>query len=306
MVGHVSQVREIGDFFTFEVAGEPLLIIRGEDEQIRAFYNICPHRGALVERSEEGNKKIFQCIYHGWTFQPDGKVHRAPNFKGAQLGNHHCLAPVRLEVHHSLIFVNLDNNAPSMQETHQDFLNNFGQYTFLDSLKKVRERKRVIQANWKAVIDNYLECDHCPVAHPGFSKTFDLSNYTFELRDNYSYQYAKLRNGQEKKDAARFFWVWPNLMISVYPGTNNITTSQIVPLDEKSSLAVYRYYFVNEDLSPEDEELIKFVDQVREEDFVLVELLQKGLPSKAYGRGIYSPTERALHHFHEIYQKNME
>jgi len=298
MVGHTSQVEKVGDFFTFDLAGEPIIITRGKDEKLHAFFNICPHRGAKVERTEEGNKKIFQCIYHGWTFQLDGKVHKTPNFKTNDLGKHSCMTSIRLEVHQSMIFVNLDKDALPFSTVYESFLDNIKEYTFLNSLKKVRENRRVVHANWKAVIDNYLECDHCRIAHPSFAKTFDLTNYSIIPCDNFSYQ-CTTESGEESS-GARFYWVWPNTMISIYPGTGNMTTSQIIPIDEKSSLAIYRYYFADANLTEEEEELIKFVDQVREEDFELVELLQSGFHSQAFEEGVYSPTEHGLHHFHQL------
>ncbi|WP_416825246.1 aromatic ring-hydroxylating oxygenase subunit alpha [Ectobacillus polymachus] len=305
MVGHTSQVEKVGDFFTFDLAGEPIIVTRGENEELHASYNICPHRGAIVERAEYGNKKVFQCIYHGWTFHLDGTVNKTPNFKENELQDHKCMTSIRLEVYQGMIFVNLDPDAPDLQTMYRTFLDQIDEYTFLPSLKLVRENRRVIHANWKSVIDNYLECDHCRIAHPAFTKTFDLENYSIIPYDNFSYQCTVGSNGEEES-GARFYWIWPNTMISIYPGSENISTTQIIPVDEKSTLAIYRYYFVNENLTKEDEALIKFVDQVREEDFEIVELLQSGLHSQAFGKGIYSPTEHALHHFHQLWKQAME
>ncbi|MBK5445069.1 MULTISPECIES: aromatic ring-hydroxylating dioxygenase subunit alpha [unclassified Peribacillus] len=305
MVGHTSQVEKVGDFFTFDLVGEPIIVTRGKDEELRAFYNICPHRGAMVERTEQGNKKILQCMYHGWTFHLDGKVNRTPNFKTNDIEKPSCMTSIRLEVHQSMIFVNLDQDASSFETDYQSFLNNIKEYTFLSSLKKVRENRRIVLANWKSIIDNYLECDHCQIAHPSFSKAFDLTKYSITPCDNFSYQ-CTTASDEEEGSGARFYWVWPNTMISIYPGTGNMTTSHIIPVDEKSSLAIYRYYFADEKLTEDEEDLIKFVDQVREEDFELVELLQSGLHSKACGRGVYSPTEHGLKHFHQLVTKAMQ
>ncbi|WP_042345145.1 aromatic ring-hydroxylating oxygenase subunit alpha [Bacillus massiliigorillae] len=304
LVGHTSQLANIGDFFTLELAGEPIIITHAKDGNIHALYNICPHRGTRIETSEKGKKKILQCSYHGWTFHLDGKVHRTPNFDTKDLGEFSCMRSIQLAIRNSMIFVNLDPDAKAFDEEYATFLQDIGQYDFLDSLILCRENQRVVEANWKAVVDNYLECDHCPIAHPGFSRTFDLSNYSIVPSDNYSYQCSTVRN-KEESDGARFYWVWPNMMVSIYPGNGNMTTTQLYPLDEERTLAVYRYYFANTELTEEQEELIKFVDQVREEDFGLVELLQKGFHSKAFGRGIYSPTEQGLQYFHQLIGKAM-
>lgn len=305
LAGHTSQVEKVGDFFTFDIADQPLIISRDKNNEINAFYNICPHRGAKVEKSEQGNKKGFMCTYHGWTFQLDGKLNRAPNFDTNELGNHSCMTKVKLEVIQSLIFINLNPEAKPMVETYGEFMAELEKYTFLESLKKVRVTQRVIDANWKAVVDNYLECDHCKIAHPEFSKTFDMKNYHIDLHDNFSCQYSELTNKtkEEQKERANFYWVWPNLMVSIYPGEDgNMTTSQILPLTPDKSLAIYSYYFKSEEINEEQEELIRFVDQVRLEDFDLVEMLQKGFSSKGFKHGIYSPTEYAIKHFHSLYE----
>ncbi|MFD1706996.1 aromatic ring-hydroxylating dioxygenase subunit alpha [Siminovitchia sediminis] len=308
LAGHASQVENIGDFFTFDLADQPLIISRDKNNEIHAFYNICPHRGSKVEKSESGNKKIFMCQYHGWTFQLDGSLNRAPNFHTKELGKHSCMTKVNLEIFKGLIFINLDPEAKPMAETFGELMENLGKYDFLDSLKKVRVNTRVIDANWKAVVDNYLECDHCQIAHPEFAKTFDMKNYYIDLHDNFSCQYSKMtsKTDEEREEHANFYWVWPNLMISIYPGEDgNMTTSQILPIAPDKSLAIYSYYFQSDEISEANEELIRFVDQVRKEDFDLVELLQKGFDTQAFERGIYSPTEYAIKYFHGRYEEEM-
>ncbi|WP_257346673.1 aromatic ring-hydroxylating oxygenase subunit alpha [Pseudalkalibacillus decolorationis] len=305
LAGHASQVEKEGDFFTFEVVGESLIVSRDKNNKLNAFYNICPHRGTKVERSEQGNKKVFMCSYHGWTFQLDGKLNRAPNFDNGNLGEHSCMTHVKLEVYKSLIFVNLDKNARPLSDSYEELVNDLDKYTFLDSLKKVRVTQRMVNANWKAIVDNYLECDHCKIAHPAFSRTFDMNNYNIDTHKNYSCQYSQLKKGGNENQA-HFYWIWPNLMVSIYPGEEgNMTTSTILPISPDQSLAIYSYYFRTDEITEEQEELIKFVDQVREEDFELVELLQTGFNTQAFKQGIYSPTEHGLRNFHQRIKEAM-
>lgn len=308
LAGHTSQVEKFGDFFTFNIANQSIIISRDQNNQLNAFYNVCPHRGAKVEKREQGNKKVFMCSYHGWTFHLDGKLNKAPNFKTNELGNHSCMTQVKIEVFQSLIFINLNPEAKPMIETYSEFMESLGKYEFLNSLKRVRVTQRVIDANWKAVVDNYLECDHCKIAHPEFSKTFDMENYHIDLHDKFSCQYSELTNKEkeEKKEGANFYWVWPNLMVSIYPGEDgNMTISQILPLSPDKSLAIYSYYFKSDELSEDQKELIRFVDQVRSEDFDLVESLQKSFNTSAFKHGIYSPTEYAIKYFHNLYEGAM-
>lgn len=305
MVGHLSEVEKVGDFFTFDLAGEPLIITRNKDYQLSAMYNICPHRGTKVERKEQGNKKIFQCMYHGWTFHLDGKLNRAPNFDTNELGDRSCLRTVQLEVFQSFIFVNLDPNAPPLSFYYNELKKEFNKYTFLHSLKQVISTKQIIHANWKAIIDNYLECDHCKINHPSFSKTFDMNDYHIEPFKNFTRQYSELKK-KESEEQAYFYWIWPNTMISIYPqGFGNITTSQIIPITPDKSFAIYNYYFASDHISEEQEELIHFVNQVRKEDIELVELLQSGFQTQAFDSGIYSPKENGLKYFHTKVREEM-
>ncbi|PEJ31241.1 hypothetical protein CN689_18330 [Peribacillus butanolivorans] len=103
-----------------------------------------------------------------------------------------------------------------------------------------------------------------------------------------------------ESDQARFYWIWPNMMINVYPGDGNVNTIQVIPVDAETSLGIYRDYSLNEKTTIEKEDYFKFVDQVRQEDFELVEKSQKGLNSQAFTNGIFSPTEHAAVYFHEL------
>ncbi|HLR92402.1 MAG TPA: aromatic ring-hydroxylating dioxygenase subunit alpha, partial [Atopostipes sp.] len=282
-----------------DLVGEPILITRNKDNELSAMYNICPHRGTIVEQNETGNKKIFQCMYHGWTFHLDGKLNRAPNFPENEVGDRTCLKPIQLEVFQQLIFVNLDPTAAPLSFNYDELMEELNHYSFLSSLKLVKSDQRIIHANWKAIVDNYLECDHCKINHPSFSKTFDMNDYHIDPFKNFTRQYSELKK-QDSEKQAYFYWIWPNLMLSIYPqGFGNMTTSQIIPITPEKSLAIYNYYFISDDISEEQQELMTFVDQVRDEDIELVELLQTGFQTQAFDSGIYSPRENGLHYFHQ-------
>lgn len=310
-VGHVSQLQKTGDFFTCEVAGEPLVVVYGKDEQIRAFYNVCPHRATKLEKQAEGNKKILQCGYHGWTFNLDGSLHRAPNFKTADpfCEGEACLRSVRLEIQASMIFVNLDDHARPLSESYGDFFDSLQDLTFLGELKKVWSKSRVIKTNWKAFMDNYLECDHCPIAHPSFTATLDMSQYKVIACENYSVQgtmvkpektLGSIELNKAEFQGGRFYWLWPNMAVTVYPGSGNMTVIRMVPIDHETTLGIYDVFFRDENLTKEDQDLLQFMEQVREEDIELVELAQIGFKSKAFAYGYLSPTENGVLQFHQM------
>lgn len=150
-----------------------------------------------------------------------------------------------------------------------------------------------------------MECDHCKINHPSFSKTFDMNDYHIEPFKNFTRKYSELKK-KDSKNHAYFYWVWPNLMLSIYPeGFGNMSTSQILPIFSNKSLAIYNYYFISEGISDEQKEWMQFVDQVREEDIELVELLQTGLQTQSFPSGIYSPKENGLYCFHKCYREKI-
>lgn len=315
-VGHVSQVARPGDYFTCEVAGEPILVVRGKEGTLRAFYNVCPHRATKLEKADAGHKKILQCGYHGWTFHLDGSLNKAPNFKEGDglCAKEACLRPVRLEVQASLIFVNLDDDAMPLGASYGDFFDELKEFPFLSELKKYGVNTRVIKSNWKAFIDNYLECDHCPIAHPGFTATLDLTKYQIIQCENYSVQGTVIKPDKQlgsvelnkaEMQGGRFYWLWPNLMLTIYPGPGNMSLIQMVPIDHETTLGIYTYLFRNEELTPEEKDLLAFTEQVRVEDVELVELEQIGFRSRAFSQGRFSPTEHAVLQFHEMVLKTL-
>ncbi|AMA72220.1 MULTISPECIES: aromatic ring-hydroxylating oxygenase subunit alpha [Aneurinibacillus] len=316
-VGHISQLANQGDYFTCEVAGEPIIVVRGKDEEIRAFYNVCPHRATKLEKKEEGNRKVLQCGYHGWTFNLDGSLHKAPNFKDVPdfCSGSACLRSVRVETEASLIFVNLDESAKPLAESYGDFFEDLNRFEFIRELKKVRQKTRVIKANWKAFIDNYLECDHCPISHPALVATLDMNNYKIIPCENYSIQGTTVKRNKQvgsveldkaEMQGGRFYWLWPNLMVTIYPGPGNMSLIQMIPIDHETTLGVYTYFFRDENLTQEELDLIKFMEQVRDEDVELVELEQIGFRSRAFKKGIFSPTENGVVQFHDMIREVIE
>jgi phenylpropionate dioxygenase-like ring-hydroxylating dioxygenase large terminal subunit len=314
-VGNVNQVKEQGDYFTCEVAQERLIIIRDKDDQVKAFYNVCPHRGGKLADGS-GNRKILQCPYHGWTFKTDGSLNKAPNFQGVENFDpaDFCLQSVNLSIQEPFIFVNLDPQAAPIEETVETMFKENDNYQ-LGSLKKARTIQYTMKANWKLVVDNFLECYHCAVAHPGLVAVLDMPNYTTVTRKFHSVQGAPVKStgpsqpygaaeniNEAEVQEGRYYWLWPNMMLNIYPGPGNMSTNQVIPIDHETTLAVYEFYFKDENPTKEQEELIKFIDQVQQEDITICEYVQKGYKSRAYNQGRYALNENGVHHFHLLMQ----
>ena len=317
LVGMTRQVATPGSYFTAEVAGEPILVCRNSGGELRAFFNVCRHRaGAVAEGS--GCRKNFQCSYHGWTYTLDGRLIGTPDVDGVEFFDRSTmgLVPVRLEAWEQFLFVNLDPAAPPLSAFLEDIPARVRAMN-LPELRLVERRDYVIACNWKVYVDNYLEGYHIPIAHPGLMKEVDYASYRTITHRYYSEQSAPIRRvpdgdtqrtyaPDEGRTDALYFWVFPNLMLNIYP--TNISTNLVVPLGPDKTLTIFEWFFDASFAGPAAEEHIRravaFSDQVQQEDIHLCETVQKGLNSISYDRGRYSVRrENGVHHFHTLLQE---
>src|SRR5271168_2155310 len=170
VVGHVHQLVNPGDFFTTELQGEPLLLVRGTQGELRGFYNVCRHRaGPPAEGC--GSKKVFRCSYHGWTYGLDGALISAPEFEGVEdfHPEQFALRPVRVEEWLNLIFVNLDPAAEPLAKSLGELPRQAARFDFAQ-MKLSERRTYDMKCNWKTYVDNYLEGYHLPSVHPGLNR----------------------------------------------------------------------------------------------------------------------------------------
>jgi carnitine monooxygenase subunit len=308
-VGHISQFSKPGDYFTAQVGDRPIIVSCGQDGEIRAFYNVCSHRAAkLVEG--EGNKAVFTCPYHAWTYRTDGSLLRAPNMSGCENFDYQdfCLKTIKIEILHSFIFVNLDPQAPSMDSQFPDLFGHVQKYD-LSRLKRIRVRETICQSNWKVGIDNYLECDHCSIVHKTLTSKLDMKQYEMAMFERYSYQGTPLKGKTSDfglGQGGRYYWLYPNTWFSFDPGPENLSIHQSVPIDHKTTKYVYTTFFLTEKMTKEEEELMAMDDLVRKEDLDICEVVQKGLQTGAYSQGRFSLTENLVHHFHLLLQRDLE
>jgi choline monooxygenase len=172
----------------------------------------------------------------------------------------------------------------------------------------------VIDCNWKIYVDNYLEGYHIPIAHPGLMKEIDYAQYRTDTYRYYSQQFAPIRARNTDDTAERlyapgtglqdalYFWIFPNLMLNVYP--DNISTNLIVPLSHEKTLTIFEWFFHDVRSKKTQERMkrsIAFSDEVQHEDISLCENVQRGLRSATYDRGRYSvKRENGVHHFHML------
>ena len=311
LVGRTGQVREPGQYFTATVGDEPVVIVRGMDERLRAFSNVCRHRAGPVA-SGCGTRKSFRCGYHGWSYSLDGRLINTPEFDGVEnfSREENCLPEFRVENWGGLCFVNLERDAAPLLETLGDIPARVGHRNF-ETMQLAQRRDWFVNCNWKVYVDNYLEGYHIPIVHPALNRELDYEEYRTETKRFYSIQHSPIRreratrlklDEESGETEAQYFWIFPNLMLNVYP--DNYSTNLIVPLDENRTLTVFEWYFLNPERGETQEALrrtVEFSDEIQLEDIAICEAVQRGLRSRTYTQGRYCvKRENGVHHFHGL------
>ena len=301
-------------FFTAEVVGEPVVVVRDKQGTLRAFSNVCRHRAGPIALGS-GCKNVLRCAYHGWTYTLDGRLIGTPDVDGVEFFDRSTMGmfPLRLETWGQFIFINFDPNAVSLSAYLGKIPEQARGFQF-EGLQLAERRDYIINCNWKVYVDNYLEGYHIPIAHPGLMREIDYAQYRTETYRYHSQQFAPIR-AMKSGDAsgrlyepgtglqeALYFWVFPNLMLNIYP--DNIQTNVIVPLSHDKTLTIFEWFF-HDVASEKSRERVKraiaFSDEVQQEDVGLCEHVQRGLRSSTYDRGRYSvKRENGVHHFHML------
>jgi len=317
VVGHRDQVANAGDYFTTELIGEPLLIVRGGDGKLRGFYNVCRHRaGPPAEGC--GSRKLFRCGYHGWTYGLDGALVSATEIEGVEgfRAEDFALMPVRTEEWFNLVFVNLDADARPLRESLGELPHQVAKFDFA-GMKLFERRTYDMKCNWKTYVDNYLEGYHLPSVHPGLNRELDYNAYAVEPYARHVRQFSPIRGAQPGDATPRryqgasenlttdYFWIFPNWMLNCYP--DNVSLNIVLPLEAERSLAIFEWYLPEkEHNSAAARDAVEFSDQIQAEDIGICERVQKNLHSRSYSRGRFSvKQERGVHAFHRMYVEAM-
>ena len=313
--GPGEDVAETGCFLTLQAGHVPVVIVRGGDGQLRGFVNVCRHRGHLVA-SESGCRETLQCPYHAWTYDLDGSLRRAPRserepgFDPAGFS----LLPVAVDVWGPFVFVNPDAGAAPLADTLADLPALVDECGIdLGTLRFHSHHEWPSEVNWKVAMENYLECYHCAVAHPGFSTLIDVHHdaYGLRLRPTYTSQLGPVResalagNGKAPYvprgdvTSSQFHHVWPNTTINIAPGPQNLSIERWVPTGPKGMVEVTDYFFGADVSQVEIDEVLAFDNQVAVEDLALVESVQAGLDSGGVPQGrVMVESEELIADFH--------
>ena len=316
VVGRVDQAAAPGQYFTAELAGEPILVARGDDSELRAFYNVCRHHATAVAWEAEGVVTNFRCPYHGWTYGLDGRLKGMTDFEGVQCFDRAAqgLAPIRLESWEHFVWVNLDPGAPPLKD-HLGTLIDRVRPLELGKLRFFERRVYTLKCNWKVYVDNYLDGGyHVPHMHKGLNSVLDYTHYTIENDGRHCVQSSPVRSTAKSDhdaqatrhgDRSYYLWQYPNFMLNWYEGyldTNLVLPgTATAPESADHCTVIFDFYFgdISEAQGEYNRQSIAVSDRVQDEDTTICESVQKGLRSRAYGAGRLSVRREAGEHlFH--------
>ncbi len=302
-MGRIDQVAHPGQFVTAQIAGEPVVAVRGNDGVLRAFYNVCRHHAAAVVTEPCGHAAILHCPYHGWNYGLDGSLKGMPEFEGVRNFDRgdNGLVPVKVDTWEQFVFVNLDPNAEPLSEFLGALVKRVAPLG-LSKLHYFTTKTYNIACNWKVFVDNYLDGGyHVPHLHKGLNSVLDYKQYTIENEDRYCLQSSPMATSAEdaatgatrKGDRAWYFWLYPNFMFNCYEGY--LDTNLVIPLDVDHCRVVFDFYFsdLSEDARAYNEESVAVGNRVQDEDLGICEAVQRGLKSRAYGAGRLSVRREA-------------
>ena len=320
-VCHISEVPEIGSYVTHSVLDQNIIVVRGRDSELRAFYNVCSHRAHQLLQGS-GTTRTIVCRYHAWSYHTDGSLRTArgsENVAGFDR-NLFCLKTIQVKVFAGFVFINFDPDAPGLAGQAYGLDAEIRDVVpGLESMVKVAEMRSEIKCNWKVAVDNYLECYHCQTAHPAFSSLVDLDTYRSTICNIHSSHIAERVRPKNRAYAfspddpvqrAAFWYLWPFAVFNVYPGRPILSMTAYAPAGPETTSVQFKRYAPSKDLDEQDLARISYSDNVlAPEDFALCESVQRGLHARGYTQGRFivdrertEISEHAVHHFHRLVQ----
>ncbi len=314
-VGHASALEGRGRFLTVEVGGESLLFVDG-----RGFHNVCRHRGARLVSEPEGTVRRLQCPYHAWSYGFDGSLRNAPHTDELADFDPACngLTPVRTETLGGLLFCDVSGTAPSLADHVGALAEQLDAYRTAD-LRRAARIDYDVAANWKAIVENYSECLHCPGVHPELNR---LSHYL--SGDDYEGEGAWCGGSMTLTEGAAtmatngggpgrpaiagvdprkvlYFAIFPNCLISLHP--DYVMLHTLWPRGAGRTEVVCEWFFEPETMGTEGfdaTDAVEFWDLVNRQDWHVCELTQLGVGSRGYSPGRYTDTESTVHDFDRL------
>jgi choline monooxygenase len=326
-VAHVNDLKKPGDFVTHDILEQSVIVTKGKDSEIRAFHNVCQHRGNRLIDVTRGHTPAITCGYHAWTYTLDGRLRGAPRSECVRGfdKNKHSLKPVRVEIFASFVFINLDPDAQPIAEMAPGAEAAIRKHLpDIDRLTLIEQVDVPVPANWKVIQENSIEgyhFDYSGPVHKQLVELIDFEGYTLEAHDKYwtyigppaagaTHAYgAPLANARWQTDGFFNIGLWPNATIYAFPYSDVIGTFIMNPTGPESSSLRFGYYGVEgRPLSDVTKACIRWMnEELGPEDIRLNISNQKGLRSMGFtqgryliGDGLNNRSEHLVRHFHEL------
>ena len=313
LAARVDQVQQPGQYVTTDIAGEPIVVVHGNDGVLRAFFNVCRHHAAAVMTEPQGKAAQLRCPYHGWTYSLEGELKGTPDFSGVcdfdRASN--SLLPLEIATWENWVFVKLNSgNLPLKEFLTEDLADQIRRLQLTD-LHWFERRHYHFDCNWKVFVDNYLDGGyHVPYLHKGLDSVLDYSNYTIENGVRHCLQWspivtdgAEAQTGAVRKgERALYYWIYPNFMINWYDGV--MDTNLVLPRGVDQTEVIFDFYFpdvTSEEARARNAASVAVGQRIQDEDVAICKSVQRGLNSRAYTAGRLSVRREAGEHlFHRL------
>ena len=297
LLAREAQLSAPGRFVAGEIAGWPVFVIRGRDGALKAFHNLCRHRAGPMVRSESGSCALLRCAYHGWVYDLDGDLKKAPGFDrdpGFDKGRFGLL-PIRVESWRGLVFVCLDSEAPALEPWLGDIVGVADEFPDIQGMEFEREIVREASANWKTYGDNSAEGYHLPLVHRELAKATPTEQISISPYENGQFVGFRIdgyaERGQESR-AGRGFWVYKFPGLLLHFSETGFNVERVEPVGPGRIRLTRWFWFTDQD-SGQRETAIQDSLAVMEEDMRICEEVQRNLGAGVYDSGQLSPETEA-------------
>lgn len=313
VVARLEQLQNSGDFVTLNLAGEPLILVRGEDGVLRGFFNVCRHRAAPILNEPCGHASKLRCRYHGWTYDLQGCLRGTPEFDGVEDFSKEAngLVPIHVATFGPLVAVNLTTPSRTLDDQLSPLPEWIASGNWFDGLRFHERREYDMACNWKVYVDNYLDGGyHVNTVHPDLAGVLDYREYVTTTHGFTALQASPLKSGEgdagrtRTGDLAAYWWVWPNFMMNLYRGV--MDTNLVLPLGPEKCRVIFDFYFTDKFDKAFKNESVVVADRVQAEDVGICEEVQRGLHSRSYSTGRFSKKrENAGYYFHRLLAQSL-
>jgi len=317
MVCRLDQVTTTGQYVTTEIAGEPIVVVRGDDGQLRGFFNVCRHHAAEIMTEAAGTARQLRCPYHAWTYSLAGELKSTPDFAGVCAFDRsaNSLVPVEIGVWEQWVFVRIEGQGTLETFLGADLIEQTRPLE-LNGLHWMERRHYSFDCNWKVFVDNYLDGGyHVPHLHKGLDSVLDYRKYEIENGEHFCLQSspmvsegAEAQTGAVRQgDRAVYYWVYPNFMINFYSGV--MDTNLVIPRGVDKTEVVFDFYFPDVSAASweRNRASIDVGQRIQDEDVAICKSVQRGLSSRAYNAGRLSVRREAGEHlFHRLLHADLK